>query len=69
MRGEDTVDIFRGSEVKPVISLFDSQLYLDNKQFPSFRRDRSVRKGGKVLFMKRLLLRRITNFESLVVFF
>ena len=59
------LDIICIDETKLDQSFPDSQFYIENYQFPPFRRDRDSKGGGKMVFIKNgLIVKRIKDLET-----
>jgi len=59
------IDIICVDETKLDSSFPDSQFKIDNYQFPSHRRDRNSKGGGKMVFIKQgLIAKRLPDLET-----
>ena len=59
------IDIFCIDETKIDESFPNSQLFIENDQFPPYRRDRNSKGGGKIVYMRKgLFSKRLKNLES-----
>ena len=58
------IDILCIDENKIDESFPDSQFFLGNYQFPSYRRDRNSKGGGKIVYVRQgLISKRLKSFE------
>ena len=59
------IDILCIDETKIDESFPDSQFFIENYQFPPYRRDRNSKGGGKIVYVKQgLISKRLKSFES-----
>ena len=59
------IDIFCIEETKIDESFPNSQLFIENYQFPPYRRDRNSKGGGKIVYVRKgLFSKRLKNLES-----
>ena len=59
------IDIFCIDETKIDESFPNSQLFIENYQFPPYRRDRNSKGGGKIVYVREgLFSKRLKNLES-----
>ena len=59
------IDILCIDETKIDESFPDSQFFIENYQFPPYRRDRNSKGGGKIVYVRQgLISKRLKSFES-----
>ena len=62
------IDILCIDETNLDNSFPDSQFFIENYQFPPFRRDRNSKGGGKIVYVRQgIISKRFKNFESKTV--